>query len=73
MCRWKQSPLQAHVSLEETTLVRQLVPSYDGVINLAGLLGTSELIDDPTAAIETNVIGAVNVFQGCRVARQLGR
>src|SRR5437588_7793789 len=37
-------------------LIRQLVPAYDGVINLAGLLGTSELIDDPGAAIETNVI-----------------
>ncbi len=59
--------------IRDGALMRHLVPSYDGVINLAGLLGTSELIEDPTAAIETNVVGALNVFQGCRTAHQGGR
>jgi UDP-glucose 4-epimerase len=59
--------------VRDATLIRQLVPCFSGVINLAGLLGTSELIDDPAAAIETNIAGAVNIFQGCRAARQLGQ
>jgi UDP-glucose 4-epimerase len=53
--------------------MRQLVPSFDGVVHLAGLLGTSELVDDPAAAVDTNIIGALNVFQGCRTAVTLGR
>ena len=54
-------------------LISQLVPDFDGVVNLAGLFGTAELIDDPIPAINTNLIGAVNVFQACRRAKQLGR
>lgn len=59
--------------VRDSTLMRQIVPCYDGVIHLAGLLGTSELVDDPSAAVETNINGALNVFQGCRAAGQLGR
>jgi len=59
--------------VRDAALMRQLVPGYDGVVNLAGLLGTSELVDDPSAAIETNIVGAINVFQGCAAARRLGR
>jgi UDP-glucose 4-epimerase len=59
--------------IRDAELIRQLVPFYDGVINLAGLLGTSELINDPAAAVQTNIVGALNVFQGCRAGGQLGR
>lgn len=59
--------------VRDGSLMRQLVPCYDGVIHLAGLLGTSELIDDPAAAVDTNILGALNVFHGCRSARMLGR
>ncbi|MEO8383455.1 MAG: NAD-dependent epimerase/dehydratase family protein, partial [Acidobacteriota bacterium] len=31
------------------------------------------LVDDPSAAVDTNITGALNVFQGCRTARALGR
>lgn len=59
--------------VRDAELIRHLVPFYGGVINLAGLLGTSELIDDPAAAVQTNIVGALNVFQGCREAERLGR
>ncbi len=59
--------------VRDPELIRQLVPFFDGVINLAGLLGTSELINDPAAAVHTNIVGALNVFQGCRAGQQLGR
>lgn len=59
--------------VRDAALMRQLIPCYDGVVHLAGLLGTSELVEDPVAAVDTNVIGALNVFQGCRTAASLGR
>lgn len=59
--------------IRDGALMRHLVPSYDGVVHLAGLLGTAELINDPADAVETNITGALNVFQGCRAARALGR
>jgi nucleoside-diphosphate-sugar epimerase len=59
--------------IRDAELVSQIVPEFDGVINLAGLLGTAEMMDDPVPAIGTNIIGAVNVFQACRRAARLGR
>jgi nucleoside-diphosphate-sugar epimerase len=50
-------------------LMHELVPQFDGVINLAGLLGTAELISDPLLAVQTNIVGALNVFHGCKRAR----
>lgn len=38
----------------------------DGVIHLAGVLGTSETINEPRPAVETNIIGGLNVFQACK-------
>lgn len=34
----------------------------DAVVNLAGMLGTSELFDDQHTAVETNIVGALNVY-----------
>ncbi|MFB3776602.1 MAG: NAD-dependent epimerase/dehydratase family protein [Bryobacteraceae bacterium] len=59
--------------VRDADLVSQIVPEFDGVINLAGLLGTAEMMDDPVPAIGTNIVGAVNVFQACRRAGKLGR
>lgn len=59
--------------VRDAELISHLVPEFDGIINMAGLLGTSELIEDPVPAIGTNIIGAVNVFQACRRAAKLGR
>lgn len=38
----------------------------DGVINLAGILGTSETIERPRFTVQSNLPGAINVFNGCR-------
>ena len=37
----------------------------DAVIHLAGMLGTSELFDDPEAAVHANVIGTLRVLRWC--------
>jgi nucleoside-diphosphate-sugar epimerase len=52
--------------IRDAELMRDITSYYDGVVNLAGLLGTSEMIDDPIPAVNTNIIGAINVFEGCR-------
>lgn len=37
----------------------------DHVIHLAGVLGTSELFDDPHRAVDVNIHGALNVIEWC--------
>lgn len=37
----------------------------DSVIHLAGVLGTSELFDDPEGAIDTNIKGTVRILDWC--------
>lgn len=44
----------------------EYLQNCDGVIHLAGVLGTSELFDKPEAAVEVNVLGTLNVLQACR-------
>lgn len=46
--------------------VRAAVYMSQGVIHLAGVLGTQETVNDPTTAAETNVLGGINVFKACR-------
>jgi UDP-glucose 4-epimerase len=50
--------------------VSECVAQVDGVIHLAGVLGTSETINNPAPAIETNIKGGVNVFQAVREYRK---
>lgn len=45
--------------------VRQMVSHCDGVIHLAGVLGTEELFDDAEAAVDTNINGTINVLKAC--------
>lgn len=49
--------------IRDASSVNEAVAHADGVIHLAGLLGTAEMVADPRAAIETNIGGAVNVFE----------
>ena len=42
----------------------------DGVIHLAGVLGTQETIANPRPAIETNVLGSLNVFKACELHKK---
>lgn len=56
------------VPVDRTTGVDVLsdpLPEGDAVIHLAGMLGTSELFDDPHDAVRVNVNGTLTVLQHC--------
>ena len=46
--------------------VNAAMAKADGVINLAGILGTSETIERPRFTVQSNLLGAINVFNACR-------
>ena len=48
------------------TAVSEAVATCDGVIHLAGVLGTQETISKPQPSVETNIIGGLNVFEAVR-------
>lgn len=52
--------------VRDRTLVHQAVGDCDAVIHLAGILGTAEQVQDPMPAIETNILGGINVFEAVR-------
>jgi UDP-glucose 4-epimerase len=49
--------------IRDATAVTEAVAHVDGVIHLAGVLGTQETIANPSPAAETNILGGLNVFQ----------
>lgn len=51
--------------MDELTL-NTVLCNVDAVIHLAGMLGTHELFDTPHAAVETNVVGTVNILEACK-------
>lgn len=51
--------------IKDSTLVDDAVGHSDGVIHLAGVLGTQETIADPKPAAETNILGGLNVITAC--------
>jgi UDP-glucose 4-epimerase len=51
--------------VRDYTSVTEAVAIADGVIHLAGILGTQETIDEPMPSIETNIIGSLNIFKSC--------
>lgn len=53
--------------MRDKSLVEKVVSMSDGVINLAGILGTQETIDNPYPSVETNILGALNVFEACKI------
>ena len=52
--------------IRDKTAVWQGVGETDATIHLGGLLGTAEMVDNPVPAIETNILGSMNVFQAIR-------
>ena len=46
--------------------VEEAIKKCNYAINLAGILGTQETINDPIPSIQTNVIGAVNFLEACK-------
>jgi nucleoside-diphosphate-sugar epimerase len=49
--------------VRDSTIVQELAAHVDGIIHLAAVLGTTETIDNPGPAAETNIIGTLNVFE----------
>lgn len=45
--------------------VLEAMEGADAVIHLAGVLGTSELFEEPEAAITVNIQGTINVLKAC--------
>jgi UDP-glucose 4-epimerase len=52
--------------VRDRNLIASIMPEFDCVVNLAGLLGTSETLSNPMPSVETNLIGALNVFEAVR-------
>lgn len=51
--------------IKDQYLVQTAVGLVDGVIHLAGILGTQETIKYPLPAAHTNLLGGLNVMQAC--------
>lgn len=51
--------------IKDYTLVDDAVSHVEGVIHLAGVLGTQETVADPRPAAETNILGGLNVITAC--------
>jgi len=49
--------------VRDATIVMELAAHVDAIIHLAAVLGTSETIDAPHAAAETNIMGTINIFE----------
>jgi UDP-glucose 4-epimerase len=48
------------------TAISEAIALSDGVIHLAGVLGTQETIQKPIPSVETNIIGSLNVFEAVK-------
>lgn len=52
--------------IRDKNAVSEAVGVCDAAINLAGILGTSETVDNPFPSVETNIMGALNFLEACR-------
>lgn len=46
--------------------INEAISKVDYAVNLAGILGTQETINDPIPSIQTNIIGAINFLTACK-------
>lgn len=51
--------------IRDSGAMSEFAAHVDGMVHLAGCLGTQETIADPYPAAETNVLGGVNVLKAC--------
>jgi nucleoside-diphosphate-sugar epimerase len=58
--------------IKDRDSVFEAVQQSDMWVNLAGLLGTAEMINNPIPAVEVNVLGALNVFDAARLYKKRG-
>lgn len=66
----RRAPTDFLGDVRDYTSVSEAVGTSDGVIHLAGVLGTQETIEEPMPAIETNIVGSLNVFKAVRHYRK---
>ena len=52
--------------LRDKEIVYKAISKCDAVINLAGILGTQETVNNPYPSVEVNILGALNVLEACR-------
>ena len=50
-------------NIRDATSVVEAAAHADGIIHLAGVLGTQETITNPRPAVETNILGGLNVLE----------
>lgn len=58
--------------IRDKNAVNEAVSKVDGAINLAGILGTSETVDNPYPAAEANIFGGLNFLDACRKHNKRG-
>ncbi len=51
--------------IKDWDAISEAIYQCDGVIHLAGVLGTQETVRNPRPAIQTNILGGINVFEAC--------
>jgi UDP-glucose 4-epimerase len=64
--RWREPVEGASLVLgdiRDATAVTEAAAHTDGIIHLAGVLGTQETITNPRPAAETNILGGLNVLE----------
>jgi nucleoside-diphosphate-sugar epimerase len=58
--------------IRDANAVSTAVSMCEGAINLAGILGTSEAVNNPFPAAEANILGGLNFLQACREHKKRG-
>lgn len=57
-------PNYKFADITDRKTILKIIPKYDIVYHLAGLLGTSELIDKSYEASRVNILGTINILDG---------
>lgn len=52
--------------LRDKEIVQKAASKTDGIINLAGILGTQETVNNPYPSVEVNILGALNTLEAAR-------
>jgi len=53
-------------NMQDKVKLFKCIEQADAVMHLAGLLGTSETIDEPAGPAQVNILGSLSLFEACR-------
>lgn len=65
-CTFTDGTERFYGDVKDAEAVMEAVGRSDGVIHLAGVLGTQETVQNPRSAVEVNIGGSLNVFHAVR-------